>query len=109
MGGDVIGSAKATFQAAYWAIIDAAHVKWPTAKVYLMSPWKQGNDNASATMAGWITEIVAARPGVAFQGPNESVWLKASDNGVKETMDGIHYSETGNLLCAQQWQALLGL
>lgn len=105
--------AAATWQAEVLAMIDAASAAWPGVKVYLMRPWRRdyyGEDVSAEldTIAGWIDAVVAARPGVAFLGPDERVWLKGADNGATMTTDGTHYSAAGQIECAAQWYALIG-
>jgi lysophospholipase L1-like esterase len=100
--------AEAAWEANYLSMIDAILAKWPTARVYLMRPWKQGFDALSATLHSWIDVIRAARAAAVFVGPDEAIWLKGSDNGVTNTPgDGIHYSAAGNAACVAQWMAVL--
>jgi hypothetical protein len=99
---------EATWEANYEALIDAIVAKWPAALVYLMRPWKVGFDAAAATLHSWIAVVQAARATTTFVGPDEAIWLKGSDNGSSETVDGIHYTPAGDALCVAQWQAVLG-
>lgn len=98
---------EATWNANYLAILDAIHTKWPTAKVYLMRPWLQGFDTDADTVAARIALIIAARSSFVSNGPDERIWLKGSDNGVTNTVDGTHYSQAGNAACVVQWAAVL--
>lgn len=100
--------AEATWEANYEAIIDKVHTKWPDAQIRLMYPWKQGFDADAATLHGWVNVIVAARGPYTHSGADEAVWLKGSDNGVSETVDGIHYSTLGKSLCAKAWLTAMG-
>lgn len=102
--------AEATWIANYVAILDAIHVKWPSALVYVMRPWLHGNpspsyDTECNTLAGWIASVIAARSAFAEVGPDERVWLKGSDDGATMTIDGTHYSVAGNAECTRQWTA----
>lgn len=99
---------ETTWKTDYLDILDKVHAKAPNAKVYLMRPWMVGWDARAAVVHGWIDDLVAARPTFAHVGPDESVWLKGSDNGAANTVDGVHYSAIGNTLCAAQWQTVLG-
>lgn len=92
----------------YQYIIDAIHTKWPLCIIYLAKPWMRGATAASATLAGWINDLIAANPGVVYAGHNESVWLEGGDDGVTMTSDGVHYNSTGNTECINQWVTVLG-
>jgi lysophospholipase L1-like esterase len=98
---------EATWKANYLTLIDALHTLVPTAKLWLAKPWYRGHDAECSQMAGWIDDIVAARPGVAFIGHNENVWLKGADDGATMTSDGTHYSAAGMTEHAAQWKAII--
>ena len=100
--------AQATFEADYLTILDAIHAKWPLAIVRLTKAWKRGYDASAATMAGWVANVVAARPAFAVLADDESVWLKDGDDGAAFTVDGIHYSAAGQAAKALQVKAVLG-
>lgn len=100
--------AEATWEANTEYYLDALHAAYPAIQCYLMRPWKQGFDANAATLHSWIDTVVAARSTFVHTGPDEAVWLKGSDNGASETMDGVHYSSLGETLCAAQWQSTLG-
>lgn len=99
--------AEATWKADYLAIIDAFVAKWPTAKFLITRPWRRGYAAECNTIAGWIDDIVAARPGVAFVGDDERVWLENGDDGATMTIDGTHYSSAGQLAGAAAKRAAL--
>lgn len=99
---------EATWEADYLTIIDAALVKWPTARIYLMLPWQLAQDANANTVATRIGHLIAARPGQVFAGPDERVWLKGSDNGTTNTSDGKHYSDAGHIAGAAAWAVVLG-
>jgi lysophospholipase L1-like esterase len=99
--------AEAIWEANYLAILDAIVAKWPTARVWVMRPWKQGFDANCDVLAGWIATLVAARPAFVALGPDERIFYKAADNGVANTTDGIHPSVAGNVAIVAAWQALL--
>lgn len=100
--------AQATWQNYYLTIIDAVHAKWPQAKVWIMYPWRQSQDANATTLHGWIDNVIAARSSFTFAGPDEAVWMKGADNGATQTVDGVHYSTTGNTTAANQWKAAFG-
>jgi lysophospholipase L1-like esterase len=101
--------AEAVWESDALYIIDAIRAKWPSAKVYIMRPWTRGAGMATAnTLAGWIGTVVAARPGGAFLGPDERVFLENGDNGVTYTIDGTHPNAAGYALTAAQWKTVLG-
>lgn len=92
----------------YLSIIDAITAKWPSARVFLAYPWAQGKGTESATAHGWIDDIIAARPGVAFAGPDEAVWIEGGDDGATNTTDGIHLSATGQTAAEAVWLSAMG-
>ena len=103
---------ESTWNANYLTIIDAIHVKWPTAKVYLMRPWLHGNpspsyDTECNTVADRIASIISERSSFVFAGPDERVWLKGSDDGASMTTDLTHYNAAGNTEVVNQWAAVL--
>lgn len=95
-----------TWKANTLTILDAVRVKWPAATVYLARPWSRGNDTKADTLAGWITTVVAARPNT-FVGPDERVFYKGADDGVTNTLDGIHPTTAGQLAITAAWKAVL--
>ena len=99
--------AEATWKANYATIIDAVVAKWPTAKVYLVKPWRRGEAADCNTLAGWIDDLVALYPGVAFVGHDERTWLEGGDDGATMTTDGVHYSTAGQAAAAAQWEAII--
>lgn len=98
--------AEATWKANYLAIIDAVTAKWPSGQIYITRPWKRGFTAECNILAGWITDIVAARSNTHV-GPDERIWLEHGDDGVGYTSDGVHYNTAGNLVAAEQWRAIL--
>lgn len=98
---------QATWETNLTTIVDAVNAKWPSVKVYIMRPWRRGEDADSDTLAGWIANVQAARPSFVVIGPDERVWLKGADDGVTMTTDGVHYSVAGNVEAAKQWRAAM--
>lgn len=106
---DMVGSlpAQATWQNNYLSIIDAAHAKWPNATIWVMYPWRQGQDANATTLHGWINNVVAARSAYTFVGPDEAVWLKGGDDGA--TNGTVHYTNpVGATAAAAAWKTTLG-
>jgi lysophospholipase L1-like esterase len=101
--------AEAAWEADLATILDAAHAKWPTMKVYVMRPWMRGKNAESNTMAGWIATVLSTRGAWAFAGPDERVFLENGDDGVTYTSDGVHPTNpAGYALTAAQWKTVLG-
>ena len=75
--------------------------------VYITKPWKRGFDSTADTYAGWVDEVIAARP-FARAGDDERVWLKGADDGATNTTDGIHYNTAGETAKAAQMKTVLG-
>lgn len=109
-GANDVGSlpAEATWKANYLTIIDAIRTKWTSAKVYLSRPWRRGYATQCDSLATWIDDIVAARPGIAFVGDDERVWMKDGDDGATMSTDGVHYSAAGQTAKAAQMLTVLG-
>lgn len=99
---------ETTWKTNYQYIIDAVHTKWSEAKIYIAKPWKLNTDAKAITMAGWIDDLITANSGVCYEGHNEYVWLKGTDNGATYTSDGTHYSDAGKIEVINQWMAALG-
>ena len=100
--------AEAAWKANYLTIIDAVSAKWPQAKMRLSKPWRRGYAAQCNTLAAWIDDIVAARPGVAFVADDERVWLENGDDGATRTTEGVHYSAAGMSEKSAQAQTVLG-
>lgn len=98
---------EATWKADYQYILDAIHTKWPSAKIYMMRPWRQTYDTECNTLAGWIADLVAANS-YCYTGPDERVFLENGDDGATYTRDGIHPNAAGYALTAAQWQSAIG-
>lgn len=93
----------------YKAIIDTLTAAYPLAQVYIARPWKRGFTAGKADgIAVAIDNIVADRPGVAYLGHDERVWLEGGDNGATNTYDGEHYSAAGNVAILPVWMSALG-
>lgn len=99
---------QGNFTTGYLYVLDALHAVWPTARIGCMRIWKRNENADSATVNGWIDLCIAARA-FAFTGPDESVFLKGSDDGNTYTTDGTHPNRAGYTLTATQWQSAMGL
>ncbi len=99
---------QATYETNVGLTLDALHAKWSKAQFYLMRPWRRDRDTESATMATWITNILSTRSAWAAVGPDEAVFLKAADNGVTYTTEGVHPNVAGYALTAAEWQLAMG-
>lgn len=82
---------QSTWQANLSYILDALHAKWPDARVYVVGAWRRGFDVNCATLKIWTANVLAARSSWAYAGPDESVFIKAADDGAACTSDGIHW------------------
>ena len=102
------GVTEATWKANYGYILDAIHAKWPNALLYVMRPWTRGYNAECDLFAAWIGDLVTARAGWAFLGPDERDFLENGDDGVTYTSDGTHPNTAGYALTAAQWQAVMG-
>lgn len=103
---DVTGMpAEATWKANMLYIIDAVGTKWPGCVCVLARVWRRGYAANCNTLAGWISDVVAARPGLARPGPDERVFLENGDDGATYTTDGTHYTTAAYDLAAPLWRA----
>lgn len=103
------GGVEATITADMNYILDAMHVKFPSARILLMRVWSSGAPSGGVSMLDdtIYPALVATRPYCAL-GPDERVFLKGSDNGATYTADGIHPNHAGYVLTAAQWQTAMG-
>lgn len=99
---------EAAWKADMLTVMDAVVARWPAAQVYLTRPWKRNFNATADTYAGWIADLVAARPAYAHTGDDERDWLKGADNGTTNTTDGIHYSAAGQAAAVAPKQTALG-
>jgi len=96
----------AGIEASYLRLIDQVRKKYRRSIVYFMVPWRESDvdhpnmDAVSSFFRERIEHVAAMRPGVHV-GPDESVWLRG------KTRDGVHYAESGQVECAQQWSGVL--
>ena len=99
---------EAAFKADYAYLLDAFHTKWPAALVGVNLPWVRGRDADCATLAGWITAVLAPRAAWTFVAMDEAVTIKAGDNGAAYTYDGVHLSEAGITVAANRIKTTMG-
>lgn len=89
-------------------IMDACHMKWPSAQVRIMRPWRRSQLTNCNTLATWISETISTRSAWSATGPDERVFLENGDDGVTYTGDGIHPTHAGYDLTAEQWKTNMG-
>jgi len=87
---------ETAWKASYQYIIDAIHTKYPSAKIYLTTPWMRGQAAGVALVAGYISDLITANTGVCFAGDDERGWYEGGDDGATMTIDGVHPSVAGN-------------
>jgi lysophospholipase L1-like esterase len=100
--------AEATWKANLDYVLDALHVKYPNASVYVTRPWRRGFAAECNTLATWIAAELVARSTWAFVGDDERVWLEGGDDGATMSVDGIHYSTAGQAVAASQRKTAIG-
>lgn len=100
--------AEADYKTNYLYILDAIHVKYASAQIYLMRTWRRGLGTESNTLAGWIADIVSSRSSFVHLGPDERVFLENGDDGVTYTAEGVHPNAAGYTLTARQWRYAMG-
>lgn len=101
---------QATWESDTAYILDAMHVKWPAAKIYLTRCWRGGYATECNTLATWQDNVLATRSGWAFIGDDERVWMENGDNGATYTDgDMTHPNHIGYIRAAQQKQIAMGL
>jgi hypothetical protein len=90
---------QTTWQNNYIAVINTLHTQWPAATIGITKPWKRqpGQDETLFdTMAGWIDNVVAARPAFAFVLDDERVWFKPNaltySNDSTDGSTVVHYN-----------------
>lgn len=84
---------RATWSANYLYVIDALHVKYPEAKIYLTRVGRRTYGANCTTLMSWmLADVVAARSSFVFApaGMDEQVYLEGGDDYTTLTSDGIH-------------------
>lgn len=97
---------EATWKTELAYILDAFHVKWASAQVYLMRPWRRDCEVNCDSMATWMEAVITSRAW-CYLGPDERVWLENGDDGETYTTDGVHPNDAGQRLTAQQWASVI--
>lgn len=98
---------EATWKSDYQYIFDAIKTKWPYIKIYVMRPWRRNYNAECDTLAGWISDLVTANPGVVFLGPDERIFIENGDDGATYSSDGIHPNTAGYKLTGIEWANVL--
>lgn len=85
-------------------ILDALHVKWPNAQVYIARPWRGGTPSTTPdTVAAWIADLVALRPTFTHLGMDERAFVPSY------AADTLHPNAAGYVMSANAWRVVLGL
>jgi lysophospholipase L1-like esterase len=100
--------AEATFKTNYAYILDAIRTKYPSAPIVISKVWAIGEDADAATWATWVDTVLATRPW-ATVGCDESITLKAGDNGAARMFDALHPNTLGHQSLAAAYKTALGL
>lgn len=95
---------QATVESNLAYILDACHVKWPLARVYL-AKIQALNDNGYLTALDdtWIPNVLASRSAWAFVGPDERTFLSAGN-----MVDNLHPNHAGHVLLATNVRTTAG-
>lgn len=111
LGANDVGAmpAQATWESNLGYILDALHVKWPSARIFVMrGAWRRGFNTECATLKTWITNVLSTRSPWALPGPDETVFIENGDDGVTYSTDGTHWNGPGYQLEALKWAQSLG-
>ncbi len=101
-------TSRASYTAQLGRVLDSLHVRWPSALMGVMKVWGRAGSLPvhSDSVDSYIDSVLPSRPWT-FNGPDERIWMKGSDNGATMTYDGTHYSAAGMIECARQWKLVL--
>lgn len=100
------GTSESSYKADLRTIINALLAKY-NISIRIAKPWRRGYNAPSVTMATWIDQVIAEYGAYDVgAGPNENIWMKGTDDGVTNTIDGTHPNPTGIINAAAQWSAL---
>lgn len=103
------GTSQASFEASLGSLLDKVHAGFQNAKLYVALVWGRNHDAACDAMDNtWIPNVLSSRSSFAFVGFDERATLKGGDNGVTNTLDGVHPNATGYSAMAVAWKAALG-
>lgn len=106
---DINVTPQASFEASLGSLLDKIHTAYPTMHILLALPWKRGFDTQCTTMDDvWIPNVASPRSSFVTLGPDERTVIKAGDNGVTNTTDGVHYSAAGNTAWAAALKTAMG-
>lgn len=101
---------KSTWKANILYIVNACHVAYPDAKIYLTKIWRHDGDYLAncATLNTGIDELYAGYPAILYPFIDEGNYLPGSDDGVTYTVDKVHPNAAGfQLLASGQARAIL--
>ena len=87
-------------------ILDAHHVKWPDAKMYItqVSTTNSGFETVLEKINGYFATYISTNTSWCFQGPDESLTLTGSN-----AADGLHLNHDGCVAWVAAWRSVLGL
>lgn len=97
---------QTTWQNNYIHILDEMHVAWPSAMIHITKPYKAGYDTSCDVLAGWIDNIIAARPAISVLLDDERAWYKP--NIATYSDDGVHYNAAGQTAAAAAKKTAMG-
>jgi lysophospholipase L1-like esterase len=107
-GGGDVPVVAATWKSDLAYMLDALHVKWPSAAVFVARPWQQGYSSQMVDMNDtWIPEVISTR-GFCSLGIDEFGILPLDDDGATLTEDGVHPNSAGQDAIAAAWAARIG-
>lgn len=82
---------QATFEANISYVFDAFHVKWPTSKIVIESPWRTGKTAESTLIKGYINNVIATRSWATI-GTDETGYFATAEGATpgSYSSDGTH-------------------
>lgn len=105
---DVGSTSQEDYEAAMAYILDACHARWPAAKIYVSTPWRDIGPTYWDNMHTWIGNVLASRSSWAFRGVDERTTLRGDDNGATYYSDGVHPNAAGHQLYADVLRTMMG-
>lgn len=104
----VAGTIQADYQTSMAYILDACHARWPIAKIYVSTPWRDTGGTYWDDVHTSIGTVLSTRSSWAFRGVDERATLEGGDDGVTYYSDGVHPNAAGHQLYAETLQAIMG-
>jgi lysophospholipase L1-like esterase len=97
---------EANWKADLTYIINAINIKYPIKPIYYTQAWRKDYDTECLMLIGWASAVFAGFSN-CYLGANEFTALKASDEGLIETKDGIHPTDLGVKNSVNLWANIL--